>query len=1030
MKKILKEETKITKAQQLYLLSNEIKKIQTPKFTEQLLGNHKSDSDNNNNGHNSAKKEILICSIFYEELFNTILNNSQFPLRENQQPLEDFFSESVKNVNKITLEFDVVLNDCKIIRSGKNLFPYKNKNLYELFPFEFRQIQTKLFLEKIKKITETYTEFKFIILRIIDKKNYYQLMHLKLFILFNNTIKNTIYLSGVYSFQYDIVTTKINLNNLNCNSDTNQEQIFAISSPKFDQSNAMFNNNNFSFNYFAEDLKNKGYLLNKEFSYNFIYITYNIYKIKPKKIKRGNSIINTKNENISEDGEDSFEEESENSKNIKNLELLGETSSMASAQSTTFSKDYSSMGIGAKKKEDEFLQKRGFKKLNGIIFNVIVVVLILVIIETILLDYSRNQNYEQNQSMINIREFIRIYYKLFISTLGVVCLPLQLNSGSCLNYLNYFNKYLNVVLPNDNFNLATFVLTQNKILVNELINNKNSIKNLVNIVGEEIYDNVINKEMIYIEIGKTSDLLYKNKRNVSLSEAVSLLCNSFVSLTNDNIYYSKYSIYFLNKMKTPFDNIQNPNNINDFQEEIYKLILNYRSYYKNFQRLVRELSNILAIKGSLLDVIVFLTVNLNTVIFVILLVFIFIYIRSFQDVIIKSINYINLIINYKTDDYSFKEVFSKKIENLEIILNMYKQNPSTALQNINEIYNKYWKILTKKQKENKINNNKVSNKANSNEKNELDNIPLCHQLITRKNYKSLKICKKYNFIPIILIIIILFLFIFLSMTWKNFLLKRQNVYALLNKKFAIERAVYQSLALCQLMIFHNLTLKEISNYIGDSFNEDNPSDGNETVIFKDFYDNLKINFELDNDFAKLGNSYTDFEKLIPFNCSIMFNKFKKKNVLNQVYSQLESENVLNKLIDICIKSKVTETEDFKTVFENHFQLISDTITSIDDFSYNNLVSSKIMFPLGRVSFYFYVMEINILDYIIARQHISIISQLFYEIKSRIILTAALFFVCVVFYFWIFMYFFRSKISNYFRQIFQLRKVFKVTGLQD
>ena len=1027
IKKILDEETKIIKAQQLYLLSNELKKIQAHKFTDNLLGNHKSDNDNSNNGYNSAKKEILICSIFYEELFNTILNNSQFPLRENPQPVEDFFNGSIKNDDRITIEFDVITNYCKIIRTGKNLFIHKNQNLYELFPFEFRQIQTKLFLEKIKNITKTYAEFKFIILKVIDNKNYYQLMQLKLFVLFNNSIKETIYLSGIYSFQYDTATTKTNLNNLNFNSDTNHEQILAISNPKFDQSDTLSNNNNYSFSNFAENIKNKGYLLNKDFSYCFTYINYNIYRIKPKKIRRGSVAANIKIEINNEDYENSLDEESGNSNIIKNLELIGETGSMTSVQTTTSSKDYSSIAIDAKKKQDKFLQKKGFKKLNIIIFIIIVLILIIVIIETILLAYLKNKNYQQNQSMIDIREFIKLYYKLLTSTFSVVCLPLKLNSSTCLNYLSFFNEYLNATLPNDNINLTTYVLTQNKILVNELINNKNNLQNLINIIGEEIYNNVINNEMIYIEIGKTSKSLYKNERKVKFSEAVSLLCNSFVLLNNNDNYYYIYPIYFLNKMKNPFDNIQNQNSISEFQEEIYTLILNYRSFYINFKRIIFELSTILGSKSNLINITIYISLNFNTVIFLILLVSITIYIWRFQEVIINSINYINLIINYKDDDYSFKEVFSTKIENLEIILNMYKHNPSIALQNINDIYNTHWKFLSKKQKENKINNNKEINN-NSNKKNELENIPLCHQLITRKNYKSLKICKSYNFIPLVLVILILFVYIILLMEWIYFFSQTANVYILLHKKFAIERSTYQSLGLCQLMFFQNLTIKEISNYIGDSFNENNPSDGNETIILKDFYDNLQLNFELDKDFSKLGSYYKNLESQISFDCNILFNRFKRDKVLSELYEQLESDNVFNKLINICIKSKVTETKDFKSVFEKHLQLISDTITGIDDFSYDKLINSKNMFSLSKASFFFFVMTTNIMDYIIGTQHISITNQLFNQMNYRIIFTAVLFFVSVFIYFWIFMYFFRSKISNYFKQIFQLRKVFNITGL--
>jgi hypothetical protein len=49
----------------------------------------------------------------------------------------------------ITLEFDIIDFNCKIIRAGKDLFSYVNFNLYDLFPPFLKQHQKNLFTNLI-----------------------------------------------------------------------------------------------------------------------------------------------------------------------------------------------------------------------------------------------------------------------------------------------------------------------------------------------------------------------------------------------------------------------------------------------------------------------------------------------------------------------------------------------------------------------------------------------------------------------------------------------------------------------------------------------------------------------------------------------------------------------------------------------------------------------------------------------------------------------------------------------------------------
>ena len=84
--------------------------MKNPKYKKDLFS-HKIENSNN------SKNIICACSIIYEEIFNTIISNSQIPMRENIQSLEEIFSLSNKYNNIITLKVDLLGYNCKIIRA-------------------------------------------------------------------------------------------------------------------------------------------------------------------------------------------------------------------------------------------------------------------------------------------------------------------------------------------------------------------------------------------------------------------------------------------------------------------------------------------------------------------------------------------------------------------------------------------------------------------------------------------------------------------------------------------------------------------------------------------------------------------------------------------------------------------------------------------------------------------------------------------------------------------------------------------------
>ena len=219
----------------------------------------------------SSKHLLIVCSIIYEEIFNTALNNSQIPIRDNLQPLEDIIqNHSNKNNRLISLGIDLINQNCKIIRAGKGLSSYININLFDLFPLIFRQFQINnfmsiildnfenninfnanngIFLKRKKDLKSTTknlrgglkainnknkkdnVEIRVIISEIISSKIYYKLLTLKLAPLFNNNNNHFIIFDGIFSIHKDTIISFQDFEK----SKKSNEVLLAVSDPELQE---------------------------------------------------------------------------------------------------------------------------------------------------------------------------------------------------------------------------------------------------------------------------------------------------------------------------------------------------------------------------------------------------------------------------------------------------------------------------------------------------------------------------------------------------------------------------------------------------------------------------------------------------------------------------------------------------------------------------------------------------------------------------------------------------------------------------
>ena len=1027
IKNILEEEKHIFKAQNLITLSKLLNNMKNEKYKNNLF-NHKEENATN------TKNILLSCSIIYEEIFNTTISNSHMPIRDNIQPLEEILNISNKNNNIITLEVDLYEYNCLIIRAGKGLSSYISHNLYDLFPNVFKQHQIDIFLNslfngynneqeyidlnekkniKIKgKNKKEYIEIKIIINEKISNKIYYKLLDLKLTPFFNDDNNHFILFNGTYILEKNII---ISFAKLNYKSDIN-EIIFGVSSKDLEYESSSISIKN----YILWQL-NLGNQLTKLFSYKINANIYNIYKLEDK-----NSIIKCisprkKNKVKIIDNNSKGKEKDKN-------EIYGDENSVSSSiQMSNYSKGISSIGVN-KIKKDNISENSSFSLLQKIIYFSLMFILILNIIQYFFLQKMENDINNNHNSYINYRNFYRLYYQLFASILGVTCIPYNIESQNCRNFIHIFNEVYSKNYPEYTFDFTEYLLVLNKFLAQKIVEKKNELNKINQYLGIKKYNELFGSNISYFQINQRiidQKFVYSTKElTLNFFEAILILCNSFSILTENSNNTLTQPIYFLNKSENPFVNLNNQNEITNYQEEIYKLIINYKYYSKKFLYIDSKLYKFINENSILIRKLIIIFINLNTALFLFIIILVYLYLISFNKIIIRILNYIIMILNSKENDFNFKKVFLKKIENLQIILELYKSNPLTAIQNLNKIYTEYNKYILGNKKNN-INNNSVKKNENNLKENRKEmTIPKNQQNITKKDIHKLNLNHKFGKLLIIITIILLLIYCFLLLIWMDYFSKKEKIFNIIQKNTELEDACYEAINIYELMIFYNYTIDEMVNYMEYSLENNDKNRNQSNLIFDKFYKDLYLIFEVEKDKENIGNLYEDFDDLTEFTCENTFYKFEYE-ILDGIQERLPNVDPKKKLTEICNIMHVADSKNIKTIYERHFQIIKNGMLSLTDFSFDGLNKNINNQGIGRSTFFFLTITINIIEIITNRPHVISIKKILGLLSSRILITGIIFLIIGTSFIFIILFFYIYNINMFCKQLYLLRKVFNI-----
>ena len=1075
LKNILKVQQNITKAEKLIEISNLLKKMKNPKYKKNLL-NHKQENISN------SKNTMMACSIIYEEIFNEALNSSQVPIRENILQLEDIFLNNTKADKIISLLIDLSNNNCKILRAGKELSIYKDNDLFNLFPLIFKEYQINLFfstiiknfdiskqkiedikninsiksnkgaknkinisrkstnkLKNIKQINNNSNdknenvEIKVIICQNISSKIYYKLLIMKLKPLFNNDFNNFFLIfDGFYFLQnHTLITIQDFEESLNP-----IERLISVSDPNLESSLEIY------------DMPFKKYMTwQNKIGFDIIFISkinlqtksYSIYKLLHKTDKIASKLDGNKSprkrnysliENISINKSNKIEH------------IIDDTGSVSS-QVKSSNLNGGINGIGARnKKKDNAYEYRNLNKIKNIILISIPIILLFDLLQIFSLKSEQNDNSNNNYNYLEFREIFQLYYQIFTSALGNACIqnePNIQNESNCQSLVDYFSMQYNFEKIDDFFNFGLFIQGQSQILANKMMNKRINLNNIHKNIGDqkyiELFGQVIKYTLLTQEILNNSLYFNITYINIEFSEAILIISNSYQIITNNST--KKEPIILLNKSDDPFSFLhefhKERKDLTEYQKEIYEMILNYKIFRHYFNSINQNLFEILISRTEYFSILFYTYFHLDFLFILLTIILLFIYLSHFENILVKILNYANMIINIKNDNFNFSKSFSQKIENLEIIIQIYNGNPVKAVQNLTNLYNNYQqylnsqnKIKNKGNEMNKISYKKISN--NQNEKSEMDNIPKNQRLLRKKDIKNLNITNIY-LIPIIIgFALLIILYIVLMILWKSYFSLSSYLYALIKKNLSVEASLYKSINFYDLMIFQNYSINELSGKIFYQYIE---GDNNENSTLTSFYKDVQNSFNNQKEKDNLGSIYSDFGDKMNFTCQNLYEDNNDK--IEELIKNSESKKIDNlkyKLIKLCENSRFFESNDTITALQKHFQTVKNGVISINNFTYSGLIEHIKTGNIGRATIFFNCILIYVIEVINNQPHKNSIKNLLNLLNRNIIITWLIISIMYLVIVILALFLYISNIKNYCNQFFLLKNIFKIFENQD
>ena len=874
---------------EFFLLSYSLDELKSDKYQNYLFKSK----------NNEATFNITICSIFFEELFNNPVGQNFLQIRENLSQYEDSLNLLFEHSNKITLKFNLITNEILMIQAGKDLYEYLNQNLVNIFPITFRQYQIDIFkrelMKELKKEsdieneTEEEDENKHlesnlndfilpidknnIIIKLIinrnNNNNLYGILNLELQLLLNSRVNEVITLNGFYLLTKNhFITYKKDF--------LNKDLMFGICTDNFiihNPENVKFPN--LTLSRFCKDNGIKKKKLTKFFHFKLNGLIFSIYNYNQG--NRKESMINFEENKNNKIGDTYLMKY-----NAKNDDTSSVAQSISSMANYSGGGSLKGLKINAKK-ANENNAKNIFHFYQKILFIINISLFIVGIINYVIKNIKYKDFFKDYEIFSTFREIDRFYLHSITSLILILCTIKPDDEPYC-SYLNDFNIRFNKQMGNFTLNFTTHFFRESPLKLNKIYTQTLNLQKSLYKLNDKKTNALFNEYIEYHQLILTNNYFLITKKNITFLDALQYYVNSFsIIIKTGEICYSEP--FYLVNSSVGWKNLYFKNNLKEWQIEFYNIIINFNSYCEKYITVHDEFNDIILSYFKEFKIYTFLFITLN-----ITLLIIFIFILN-----VLIINFINITLNIfnslakKINNPEFNLFYKKKIENLSILLSIYRENPVKIIEKLEDNISNY------KARKKEIIKNKNSPSIIMNIPPPLKPLELSEENNIAKIY--------YNILYFIIVYTIIYSLLFI-LIWIYYFNKFNKVFDLIKINSEVEIAGNRDLTLYQLMLYANITQDSILNTLGRDGMEDMSQTLNE--LYKIFKNRKSV-----------PNLYLPLSSLFTISCDDFYENVMD-TVLENIKNKYPNEKLYDNLKMLCRYYKIIDYNSNQKIYEKYF----------------------------------------------------------------------------------------------------------------
>ena len=1046
--KIFDEKKLDKKIKMFFELGNELNELKYKKIKSNI------NNSNNISGHieglPNCNNLLAICSLFYEELYNESISNSNIPIRDSPNILEDLINNNYRNSKQITLELNLQNFEIIIKRAGGLINKYENNNFFDFFSpiFKKKQISElrkvlfqlnsndnsiqnkKVDKEKTKRVKDNEKQcfnFTFIIEEKENGEIFCKLLKLKLYYILLTKLDNKIFLNGVYTLDNNIIVTET----------IKMDEIVLFFGNK-EQKNYIHKLNKESDvkKIFIKKNDNNKYLGHKKLKKLYNYLgckKYSVYHFLLSNLK----IINEKKNNYKEQITNNSKDENSNGSNNK-FSIFNDLASQTSSTTSSINQNnLITYNRGNKKLQKN---KNIIKELNNIkymLFCSFFIFFIILIIEALCLKRYYQFINNNNNFYSLFENYLYTYYKLFFSVISLTCLSNSPEENNCKQYLEripyiviyeYFGKEIdfyniNETLKSKFIDIKELIFCQSQIYSEKANKEYNKIIYFLSKLNQKKLLEVLESELIHYKIIEkeiNDTVKFSLASEIIDFNSLNLLMISRFSMITNNISNFEEPIYILNKTgEEVFNNIYNKKKLTIYQENIYLLLLDYKIYNINLYLSLNKIVNLILISKKNLNSSIYIGISLNIIFFIIIIIILILYLLFYYIIIFRDLRNIYNNLKEKIGDISFKDVLKNKLDNLKIMLNVYDSDITKIVENLNDIYNCFKENhMQKIKEESRLLKKDIKFENNIKNSKKLNYFKILKSI---NKYELIKYSQRKNLFSYTLIFIIL-IYIIVNiiniLIWYLYFKKETKVNEWNIISESTNGVTNNLMNNYLMMVYNNSTLDEISM----------------EMAVPDFisytYQQLSSLYELKNYIKYIQDLLKVTEMTMEYECSKFY-----QNIQNEVFLTLknkfkEKENKLIYTMQIfCEWSNLMIFNNYKSLFLKFFNDIKVDMENFNNYKYSDIIEFVEKLNLIKIQVMFLTIFVYLMDIINENVQASILSMT-NKIFNNIIISMTLYLIALIFIISTIFIVYIRNINNECKKFLRVIKIFQICKLDE